>query len=294
MSNPANMRLINPLERPIRTARDRVQGVVRDIVAGGQEPSPREWDPDDPGFFREGHAVRIVQADAAAFIGGIRSILLQSLHPKAMYAVSQHSAFRQDPLGRLQRTSAFLGATIFGSGTEAQQAVDIVRKVHTRVEGVMPDGEPYAASDPHLLRWVHITEVDSFLRAFQQYGTASVSPSQADEYVDGMARVGLALGMEDAPRSVAELANDLERYRPELHGTPWSEEATLFLASPPLPLSVLPAYGLMFAAATASLPWWARNMLMLPVPPGIDRLAIRPVAKLMTRSLTWALQPSRG
>ena len=48
------------------------------------------------------------------FIGGIRALLLQSLHPLAMAAVAEHSDYRGDPWGRLQRTSYFLAVTTFG------------------------------------------------------------------------------------------------------------------------------------------------------------------------------------
>lgn len=275
---------------PLNEARQRIAGTVRSIVVGDQPAEgPPVWDPTDPGLFPLDHAVRIVHSDAAMFIGGVRSLLLQSLHPRAMFGVATHSNFREDPLGRLQRTSAFLAATTFGSGSDATQAIDIVRAVHTRVNGTMPDGTMYSADDPHLLTWVHVTEVASFLDGFLRYGSQKLTPAQADEYVDGMATIGLRLGMETAPRSVEELHATIESYRPELATTEWSEEATLFLLSPPLPLATKPAYGLIFGAALASLPSWARNLLMLPLPPLAGRLAIAPAASVMTRALHWAL-----
>lgn len=278
------------LRGAVRDARGAVAGIVRQIVAGTTESAePPAWDPSDPGLFPLDSAVRIVHSDAAGFIGGVRSLLLQSLHPAAMRGVSEHSDFRVDALGRLQRTASFLGTTTFGSGSDAQQAIEIVKQVHTRVVGTMPDGSRYAASDPHLLRWVHVTEVDSFLTAFRQYGSTKISDAQADEYVAEMARVGLALGMTEAPRSVAELHAAIEGYRPELASTPEGEESTLFILNPPLPLKTKPAYGIIFGAALASLPYWARNLLMLPLPPGVSRLAIQPAAQLLTSTLQWAL-----
>jgi len=271
-------------------ARDRVAGTVRSIVAAdGSAPQQPTWDADDPGLFPLDSPVRRVHADAAGFIGGIRSLLVQSLHPPTMYAVSAHSNYREDPLGRLQRTAQFLGATTFGSGSEAQQAIDIVRSIHSRVRGTMPDGTPYSADDPHQLAWVHITEVDSFLKAYQQFGAGRLTDTEADRYVADMGRVGLALGMESAPGSVAELNDALASYRPEMADTEWSSETTLFLLSPPLPLPVRPAYGVLFSAALGSLPPWVRNLLLLPIPPGSNRVVIRPAATLITRTLHWAL-----
>jgi len=274
----------------IDAARDRVAGVVRSIIAadGSQAVAPT-WNDDDPGLFPLDSPVRQVHADAAGFIGGIRSLLLQSLHPPTMYAVHAHSSYRDDPIGRLQRTAHFLAATTFGSGTEAQQAIDIVRAIHGRVNGVMPDGTPYSAADPRQLSWVHITEVDSFLKAYQQFGSNPLTDAEADRYVADMGRVGLALGMESAPASVAELRDALESFRAEMDGTEWSEETTLFLLSPPLPAAVRPAYAVLFGAALGSLPHWVRNELLLPIPPGSNKVLIRPAATLITRTLHWAL-----
>ena len=106
------------------------------------------------------------------FVGGLRALLLQSLHPLAMAGVAEHSDYRGDPWGRLQRTSTFLAVTTFGTAADAQRAVDKVRGIHRRVHGIAPDGRPYRADDPHLLEWVHIAEVDSFLLAHRLYGAS--------------------------------------------------------------------------------------------------------------------------
>src|SRR5690349_11788036 len=99
------------------------------------------------------------------FVGGIRALLLQALHPAAMRGVAEHAGYRGDLWGRLARTSRFIAVTTFGHAEDAQQAVDAVRAIHERVVGTMDDGTPYAAGDPHLLQWVHVAEIDSFLRA---------------------------------------------------------------------------------------------------------------------------------
>ena len=38
-------------------------------------------------------------------VGGLRALLVQALEPRAMAAVDQHSKFREDPWGRLERTT---------------------------------------------------------------------------------------------------------------------------------------------------------------------------------------------
>src|SRR3954454_22013442 len=107
-------------------------------------PGPRWFAPDRP--------IRTVHGDASMFVGGLRALLLQSLHPLAMAAVAAHSGYRGDPWGRLQRTSTFLAVTTCGAAHDAQQAVDRVRAIHGRVSGTASDGRSYHADDPHLLR----------------------------------------------------------------------------------------------------------------------------------------------
>lgn len=222
------------------------------------------------------------------FVGGVRALLLQTLHPVAMYAVAEHSDYEHDPLGRLQRTALFLGQTTYGSGTVANDAIHVVRSIHSRVTGVLPDGTIYRADDPHLLGWVHATEVDSFLAGYKKYGPERLSDTECDRYVADMASIGTALGVEDAPRSQAELAAMLDSYRDELRPSRECRDATRFLFAPALPITVLPFYGLIFSSAVALLPRWARAMLLLPVAPGIEPLLLRPAMTALTSALRWA------
>jgi uncharacterized protein (DUF2236 family) len=53
----------------------------------------------------------------------------------------------------------------------AESAVErMAARAAPRVSGTMPGGTPYAASDPHLLLWAHVAEVDGFLTGHQLYG----------------------------------------------------------------------------------------------------------------------------
>ena len=273
-------------------------GVVRSRVAGPRREELiselRSATASEPGWVSKGSAAWLVHSDVAAFVGGLRALLLQSLHPLAMAGVAQHSDYRDDPWGRLQRTSAFLARTTFGSATQAAEACATVRKVHERVVGTAPDGRPYTANDPHLLAWVHLCEVDSFLVAHQRYGRPRLDAAQADAYVAEMARVGRELGVLNPPTDVAALADALDAYRPELTGTREAIEAARFLlVTPPLPLPARPFYAVLAAAAVETLPAWAREMLRLPVrPPVIGALEpalVRPAGEFLVRSLRWAL-----
>jgi uncharacterized protein (DUF2236 family) len=264
-------------------------------VAGPEGPRRRERIHNRPGprWFPEDSPVRQVHGDASMFVGGIRALLLQSLHPLAMAGVADHSGFRGDPWGRLQRTSHFLAVTTFGRAEDAQAMVRTVRAVHERVRGTAPDGRPYAASDPHLLRWVHVAEIDSFLRAHQRYGAHPLGRAGRDRYVAEVARVAQALGVDDPPRSEAELAGALEEFRPELAGTAEAREAARFLLlTPPLPLLARGPYAALSAAAVGLLPWWARRKLLLPWLPVTEATVVRGAGEVVTRTIRWAMSPA--
>jgi uncharacterized protein (DUF2236 family) len=248
-----------------------------------EAPGDRWFEPDSP--------IQRVHGDSAMFVGGLRAILMQSLHPHAMAGVAQHSDYRHDPWGRLQRTADFLAATTFGPVDQAQLAIARVRAVHEHVTGIADDGQPYEANDPHLLRWVHIVEVDSFLAAHRRHGATPLTELEADRYVDEMAVIALQLGVLDPPRSVGALAHQIRAYRPELRAIPEARQAARFLLlEPPVQLAARPVYGVIAASAVALLPRWVRTPLRLPWLPVTERLAVRPAGEVLTRGLRWALQ----
>jgi uncharacterized protein (DUF2236 family) len=245
---------------------------------------------DGPRWFAAGSPIQQVHGDASMFVGGIRALLLQSLHPLAMAGVVDHSGFEGDPWGRLQRTSYFLAVTTFGTAADAEKMVAAVRSVHERVVGTAPDGRPYAASDPHLLRWVHVAEIDSFLTAHQRWGRAPLDAEGRDTYVAQTARVAEALGVDDPPRSEAELAEQLAAYRPELEGTPAARRTARFLLlNPPLPLPARVPYAGLAASAVSLMPVWSRRKLALPYLPVTERVLVGATGTALTRTIRWAM-----
>ncbi|WP_069173864.1 oxygenase MpaB family protein [Streptomyces griseus] len=277
-----------------RTIRRRIGTGLFSRVAGPGGPAARERIHQAPGprWFGPDRPIRRVHGDASMFIGGLRALLLQSLHPLAMAAVAAHSGYRSDPWGRLQRTSTFLAVTTFGTAADAEEVVRRVRSVHERVEGVTSAGERYHASDPHLLAWVHATETDSFLRAHQRFGRQPLDGPGCDGYIADTARVARALGVADPPRNRAELAACIASYRPELRATPQAREAARFLLiRPPLPAFAWAPYTVLAANAVAMLPSWARKPLRLPLLPRFESHCVRPTGQVLTRSIRWAMSP---
>ena len=266
---------------------------IRSRIVGSDPESKNAAIFDTPGerWFSDDSPIRIVHSDAAIFVGGLRALLLQSLHPLAMAGVAQHSDYRSDPWGRLQRTAGFLATTTFGPAELAEQAVAVVKRVHERVVGFASDGRAYAANDPHLLHWVHLAETDSFLTTQQRYGHVRLTPEQADRYVEDAALIARKLGVVDPPTSVAMLRRQLATFRPELRGTTEAREAARFLLlEPPIPIPARPAYLALAAAAVASLPAWTRWPLRLPFLPVSEKLLAAPVGTAVTQVIRWSMQ----
>jgi hypothetical protein len=163
---------------------------VRRSMGMTRLPPPPCLDPAVANFAPHSVVRRIHGDLPSMLIGGLSALLFQMLHPLAMAGVAQHSNYRQDPLGRLERTATFLGTTTFGTVDEASAAIERVRRVHVQVKGVASDGRSYSATDPDLLTWVHVAEVSSFLEASRVYAPVTPTRQEADEYLSQMAKVG--------------------------------------------------------------------------------------------------------
>ncbi|WP_420453848.1 oxygenase MpaB family protein [Ilumatobacter sp.] len=251
------------------------------------------FDTGEAGWFDDDAPIRRVHADASMFVGGLRALLFQSLHPRAMAGVAQHSDYRHDPWGRLQRTADFLAATTFGPASEAERAVEVVHRVHDRVVGTTVDGQPYAANDPHLLRWVHIAELDSFLAAHDRFGERPLVGDERDRYVAESAVVARALGVIEPPTTERALRRQLAAFRPELRGTRAAREAARYLlVRPPLPIAGRAPYAMIAAAAVSLMPAWTRWPLRLPWMPVSEATVARALGDVVTRTLRWAVVPA--
>lgn len=262
---------IAPLVRALAGVQRRVGEQVRARVAGedAAERSYDIWGKPGERWFVPTDPVWRVHADASMFVGGITALLLQSLHPLAMAGVAGHSGYQSDPWGRLQRTSDYIAITTYGTIPDAEALIARVRAIHDRVRGKDFRGRPYRAADPHLLTWIHVAEIWSFLEAFRHYGDGPLSDADADTYVAQAGQPAKLLGVPEPPRSVAELDAVIAAYRPELEVSPAATEAADFLLrTPPLTGVSRLGYGMLAAGGVAILPDWARTFLGLRATPG--------------------------
>jgi uncharacterized protein (DUF2236 family) len=278
-----------PVRAPKAVLRSAAASTMRRVFAAGP---PIAADPQgDAGLFGPESVTWRVHADLSMLVGGIRALIVQSLHPLAMAGVAEHSNYRSDPLGRLRRTAAFVATTTYGSTAEADAAIARVRAIHDRVRGVAPDGRVYAANDPELLAWVHHVEVQSFLLAYQRVGPG-LGRDDADRYVREMAGLGVRLGVP-APVTTAADLHAWVRDVPGQHVTAEARAAARFLVLPPLPLAARGPYAVLLAAAISLVPIRPRLALGLLLPgPIAGRLACEPAARALVGALGWSLGPS--
>ena len=249
---------------------------------------------DDPGYFLPGSAVWAVHGGIATIIGGIRSLLMQTLHHAVLAGVHDHSNFREDTLGRLARTTAWIHALTYGSTAEAQAATSRVIRLHESVFGKYVDGDgtvrEYSANDPELLRWVHITFTDSFLRAHELWD--GPIPGGPDAYVREWAQAGRLMGVEFPPESKAALERELEEWLATgtLRCDERVAETVAFIRHPPLHPLLKPGYRVLFNAAVLSLDPDYRRLLGLhtarlgPLPLPV-RLAAKATLVVVRRAL---------
>jgi uncharacterized protein (DUF2236 family) len=256
--------------------------------------------PGDPGLLPTEAVSWRVLAEPAAIAGGLRGLLLQTVHPLAMAGVAEHSRYESDPLGRLAGTSAWVTVSTFGSAERTLELARRVRAMHRRVRGVA-DGRAYAADDPQLLAWVQSTLTASLLATHQLFAPRPLSPSDADRFVREQAFLGALLDPRtdlqrarrdgiDAASTLpllaegslatdrAGLAAGLRRWAPTLHVGPTARATIDFLRRAPLPTTARPPYLVMLAGAGASLP----PALAAPLGLETSLSRIRALAALLT------------
>lgn len=264
-----------------------IGGRVRALVGSGEMDLSRP--PGDDGMFGPGSASWRVHGDfSAMMIGGVSALLLQMLHPLALAGVWDHSDFRRDRLGRLRRTAQFITITTFGSTAAAEKSIARVRAIHARVAGALPDGTPYVADDPRLLTWVHVAEVDSFLRAYLRYREPGLPGAEQDRYLAETASVARKLGATDVPVTRREVADYFAAIRPDLRCDARTRDVADALLAPGDDAATSSAMALVTQAGIDLLPPWAATMHGRGVP-AIGRPMVRTAARGMAGVLRWAL-----
>src|SRR5262245_60646802 len=275
-------RRLKPAHLPlVELARQRIERPFLELLGGPGAPQ-LDLSQGDAGLFGPDSVTWRVHSDLSSMlVGGVSALLLQALPPLALHGVLYHSRFREDPLGRLRRTAAFIAGTTYGSTATALELINRVRRVHATVVGTTPDGRAYAADDPHLLTWVHVAEVTSFLRGHLCYSGQSLPPAEKDRYFEEVAQIAELLGATEVPRSTLEVRAYFRRIRPELDfGTPAREIAIFLRRATTVPGTISPAGRIMFESAIDLLPGWAQELMGVRRLGAVRRTLVRPTVRL--------------
>lgn len=238
--------------------------------------------PADDGLFGPRSVVWRVNRDRCFPLAGVRSLMMQALHPLAMAGVAQHSTWKQDPFGRLAATSGYLLTTTYGDRASALAAASWVRRIHTHVRGVDSETNlPYSAEDPDLLLWVHAGMVDSIVEVVRRYGRP-IESADLDSYVAEMVTFAEIVGVprDQVPATAAELRAYIESI--ELRrATPAAKEAIGIVLDPPdLDDELRDLWADLGKVAVGTLPEWARGMYGFSAPPA-ELMEREPVRQLL-------------
>ena len=273
--------------------RRRIEAAIFGLTSGAGAPRLNFLEPaGDPGLFGPDSVCWRVHGDfTIMMIGGVCALLLQALHPLALAGVWDHSNFREDILGRLRRTSAFVGGTTFAGKRDAAMLIERVRRVHLQVTGTAADGRPYSASDPELLTWVHVAEHSSFLHSHQRYAGKKLSADEQDRYYRETSLVSEMLGAREVPKSRTEVEQYLRRMRPQLDYSERAREVRRILFGTPAPNAAIKPFSRLFLLAGEDLlPDWAQEMMGVQSGEVLRRTVIRPGVRAMAPTFRWALR----
>jgi len=232
--------------------------------------------PKDDGLYGPKSIVWRVHRDRSFPLAGIRSLMIQALHPLAMAGVAQHSTWRQDPFGRLAATSSYLLTTTYGDTDSALAAAAWVRKIHVHVRGTDPEtGLTYSAEDPSLLLWVHAGMVESIVEVVSRYGREF----DADRYVAEMVPFAEIVGVprEDVPTTVTSLRAYIESVELRQATAAAREAIGIVLDPPDLDADTRDLWRDLGQVAVGTLPGWAREMYGYAAPPAdlMERESVR-------------------
>jgi len=145
----------------------------------------------DAGLFGPGSVTWQVMREPMLLLGASRALLMQVAHPLVAQGALDHSDFTSDPVGRFQRTVAWVTSVVFGTREEALAATREVNRMHRRVQGTLPAdhattawsaGSAYQAGDRDLILWVHASLVDAMLETHDQM-IGGLSNRQRDRFV---------------------------------------------------------------------------------------------------------------
>jgi uncharacterized protein (DUF2236 family) len=214
---------------------------------------------------------RIFKNPIALFIGGTAAVILELADPAVCAGVWEHSSFRKNPLGRLQRTGLAAMTTVYGARSHALPMIARVVRLHETVQGTTAAGVRYSATDPRLLTWVHATAAFGFAQAYHRY-VAPLSDGEFSRVYSEGAPISKLYGAVQTPLSPAEMQALFESAAPNLAPSPVIFEFLRIMRETiafPRPIGWMQP--MLVGAAVELVPGWMRERLGLS-----ERFGTRP------------------
>lgn len=244
----------------------------------------------DRGLFGpDSMAWRVHAHFTSMMVGGLSSLIVQALHPRALAAVWDHSDFRRNLKSRLGRTAYFVAATTYGGRTLAMEAIRRVNTIHAGIQGVDLQGRPYVANESDLVRWVHLVEVTSFLSAYQHLAREPLTSGECDQYLAEMTQTGHLLGATQLPTDLQSTQEALLHYREVLTFDERAREILRVVESYPAEGLDKPWMHLVLQAALDIMPHWALNTIERPTACWAEQRLRRCALQAGSAPIQWTL-----
>ena len=248
-------------------------------------------------FAPDSVAWRVFKNPVALFVGGVAAAVLELAHPAVRTGVWEHSAFPTDPVGRLRRTGLAAMVSVYGPRSRAEAMIAAVNRRHARVTGRTPAGEPYRATDPRLLGWVHATATFGFTEAYDRFAAPLSEEERSRAFAEALETARL-FGATGAPADLAGWHAMLEGMRATLEPSPIVHEMlALVRAAPALPRAPRPLQRLMLRGAVEITPPWVRERLGLGPRHGLrpgEAFALRRAGALAERVVLPSAPPAQA
>jgi len=247
---------------------------------------------EDDGLFAPDSIVRRVWAHPAAqAYGAYREALMSAVGPKSSSAIHTQSRYKDDPLGRIKRTTTFAASVILGTKAQAERASATVRQRHAHIGGVEPvTGEPYRLKAPfagtardrdrELFLSGYVIIMESIPVTYDMF-CQRLTAAEHDRYWREIVPMAAQLGLEpeDVPTSRAAVNAFYRKIAPELALPPDGKQlyqdlvdVTRFKRKL---WPALPAQTLIVAQTLTTIPDQFRDLMPSLVPKRLDRLLIQ-------------------
>ena len=244
----------------------------------------------DPGLFGPQSVVWKVHADfSAMMVGGLSSLMIQALHPRALAAVWDHSNFRQQLKARLGRTALFVASTTYGGLELATKSIERVNAIHAKIQGIDLQGHPYKANDPDLLRWVHLIETVSFLNAYQHLALRPLSPVDCNRYVVEMNKVGEMLGATHLPNTLQDVQIAIAQYEKVLTFDQRTRETLQSIQNYSVEVTEKPFFSLILKSSFDIVPSWLLQKLERTADSCLQMNTRRVALQIASQPVQWML-----